>query len=599
MPNSSQDSSGKTSPILVLARVVLGLRRQAIKLFATRGLTEAPFLLGLSIIIGLGGGFGAFCFRWLIAQFNHLFLIEGAGFLGNEFLLPLIPAMGGLIVGFIVIKLAPEARGSGIPEVMASVAAENGRIRTRVMPLKALASAICIGSGGSVGREGPIVHIVSSFGSSVGQLFRFSGERLKVLVGCGAAAGISATFNAPIAGGLFSLEVILGDFSVRTFSPILLSSVVANAVSRHTIGHGAAFDIPKYQLTSPFELFSYAGLAILAGVVAVLLIRLLYLFEDAFDKLPISRYMKPALGGAFIGCIGMFLPQIFGVGYEAITDTLLGRTEVSLILILLVAKILATSLTIGSGGSGGVFAPSLFIGAMLGGSYGHLAAYLLPGATSEVGAYALVGMGAVVAGTTHAPLTAMLILLELTDDYLIILPLILATVISTLVARHLEKESIYTLKLSRRGLRVAQGVDMSVLDSIQVQQAMSTSFDFVEKHTPLGQVATLLQHGESVDFPVVDKVGSLQGVISFQDIRSVMMDTDLYSLLIAADAMNSDSECVEADAPLSRALSVFATGDISSLPVVDDSESRTLVGVITRSNMMSYYHQEIQRRTRA
>ena len=573
------------------------MRIRIVRFFSGYSLSGTSFLLLLSVIIGLGGGLGAAGFRWLIETFRMLFLVEGAELLRHDYLLPLIPAAGGLLVGFIVLRWAPEAKGHGVPEVMAAVVTQEGRIRPRVVLVKAFASALCIGSGGSVGREGPIVQIGSAFGSSLGQLFGLSRERLKILVGCGAAAGISATFNAPVAGGLFALEVILGDFTVNTFSPILLSSVLANAFTRYLIGNEPAFSIPEYRLASPSELVFYAGLAVLAGCLAVGFTRLLYRMEDAFEVLPISDYAKPVVGGLLIGGIGIFYPQVFGVGYETITEALLNQMGIGLLVVLLFAKLLATTFTLGSGGSGGIFAPSLFLGAMLGGAYGHIVHALAPGITAEPGAYALVGMAAVVAGTTHAPLTAMLILFEMTDDYQIILPLMVATVLSTLVAKRIDQESIYTLKLSRRGLRIAQGIDMSVLDSIRVGQVMETDYDFVKVQTPLGEIVSLLQRSELTDFPVVDDEGRLRGVVSFQDIRSVMMEDDLYPLLIAADVINGHSTYVTADASLSRALAMFAENEVNNLPVVENAHSHRLIGVISRASLMRHYHEELQKRT--
>jgi chloride channel protein, CIC family len=585
------------SPWRRMVRVAHRARVRVVRFLVERDLSENSFILVLAVLIGLGGGLGALAFRWLIDGFRVLFLDKGVGLLGHPYLLPLIPAAGGALVGFIVLRYAREARGHGVPEVMAAAAVEGGRIRPRVVIVKALASAICIGSGGSVGREGPIVQIGSAFGSSVGQLFGFSKEKVKVLLGCGAAAGISATFNAPLAGGVFALEVILGDFTVTTFSPIILSSVIATAFTRYMIGNEPAFVIPSYNMTGAHELGAYALLAVLAACVAVAFTRLLYVVEDAFDDLPITDYAKPVIGGLLVGTVGILYPQVFGVGYDTITDALLGNMNLTLLGLLLGAKFLATLSTLGSGGSGGIFAPSLFLGAMLGGAYGQIIHGIFPSVAAQPGAYALVGMGAVVAGTTHAPLTAMLILFELTDDYHIILPLMLATVVSTLVAKAIYRESIYTLKLSRRGLRVAQGLDVSLLESIQVEEVMQPNCDFVKMQTPLGDIVSLLQHSELTDFPVVNDQGELKGMVSFQDIKAVMGDTEVYPLLIAADTVNGDPPSVGADATLSDAMASFAGGDVDNLPVI--SPDHRLVGVLTRSSLMDRYAQELKKRAQA
>ncbi len=432
---------------MCLQRRLEAVRRYAMRKLAVVGIAGTPFLIILSVGIGAACGVGSLVFKWLIEFFTRSLLVDVPTILGSNYAQVSVTVFGFLLVTLLVNLWAKEAKGAGIPEVMAAVATNNGVIRPRVALIKTLASALCIGSGGSVGREGPIVQIGSATGSAVGQMFGLSGERLKVLVGCGAAAGISATFNAPIAGGFFALEVILGDFSISTFSPILFASVVANAVSRYASGNQTAFVIPEYELSSLYELLFYVVLGFLSGTLAVFFMKTLYAFEDLFEKFPVSSYLKAGLGGLVVGGIGLLFPQILGVGYDTITGILVNQIDVTLILGLLAVKLLATSITLGAGGSGGIFAPSLFIGASVGGAFGFLVNAVFPDFTSPPGAYALVGMGALVAGTTHAPLTAMLILFELTDDYEIILPLILGTVISSLFARYLERESIYTLKL--------------------------------------------------------------------------------------------------------------------------------------------------------
>ena len=313
------------------------------------------------------------------------------------------PAIGGAFVGPLVYFLAREAKGHGVPEVMNAVAMEGGIIRKRVVVIKTLASAMCIGSGGSVGREGPIVQIGSAIGSSLGQILRVTDDEMRILVGCGAAAGIAATFNAPIAGAIFALEIVLADFALTTFTPIILSSVMATVVSRSFLGNAPAFQIPHYQLESPVELGFYVVLGLVAGCVAVAFTTILYKSEDKWDALRIPEYLKATIGGLMIGALGLYFPQLLGVGYEAI-DTALQNRELWLMLLLLgPLKIIATSITIGSGGSGGIFAPSLFMGAMAGGAFGCGIHALFPGFTAQPGAYALVGMGAVVCRNHACP----------------------------------------------------------------------------------------------------------------------------------------------------------------------------------------------------
>ena len=392
-------------------------------------MTENTFMIIIAIIIGVMGGFGAVGIRTLIHEISNLsFAPVGKNLLENIILAPwyikiLIPVMGGIIVGPLIYYFAPEAKGHGVPEVMQAVILKSGVIRPRVAVVKALASSITIGTGGSVGREGPIIQIGASLGSAVGQFFKVSGSRMKTLVGCGAAAGIAAAFNAPIAGALFAVEIILMDFAVVQFSPIVISSVVATVISHHFEGNFAAFQVPSYELVNALELVFYSLLGVLSGVASYLFIKVLYFFEDLFDhQFKVPQYVKPAFGGLIIGGIALEFPQVMGVGYDSINNALHGNTIWYIALILIFVKILSTSITLGSGGSGGIFAPSLFIGAMLGAFFGYFVHQLFPSITASPGAYALVAMGGLVAGTTRAPITAIIIVFELTNDYNIILP---------------------------------------------------------------------------------------------------------------------------------------------------------------------------------
>ena len=445
--------------------------------------SDNAFLIVIPILIGLLGGLGAAGLRFLINSFRELFW----GDWGNSFQTIrtlFVPAMGAFIVGLIIYLFSRESKGHGVPEVMEAISLKNGKIRPRVVFTKAFASSITIASGGSVGREGPIIQIGSAIGSSIGQIFKLSKKRMQTLVGCGAAAGIAATFNAPIAGAMFSVEILLGDFTIAQFSPIVISSVSATVISRMFFGNYPAFEIPKYELIHPIELIPYAILGLLAGGVAILFIKALYFSEDKFDSIKIPDYYKTIIGGLAIGTIGLGFPQIFGVGYETIHQSLLGNMEIWLLLALVFIKILATSITLGSGCSGGIFAPSLFMGAMTGGFFGNILHKLFPAVTAGPGAYSLVAMSAVVAATTHAPITAILIIFEMTSDYKIILPLMIATIIS-LTTTKLHKGSIYTLKLKRRGINIFQGTEINVLKSMKVKDVMRQSIEIVPPETPM------------------------------------------------------------------------------------------------------------------
>jgi CIC family chloride channel protein len=549
--------------------------------------------------VGLATAGGALGFGALIRYFNHVFfgltdqrLTQSLGG-GFKFWLPLIPMIGGLLVGPIVFRFAKEARGHGVPEVMNAVARLGGIIRPRVAAAKAVASAICIGSGGSAGREGPIVQIGSALGSTIGQYLRLSEGRIKVLVGCGAAAGISSVFNAPIAGVMFSVEVILGDFTIATFSPVLVSSVVASVLTRSVLGNHPAFEIPSYSLVSAWEIPLYMILGVILGVVAVLFTRSLDKIEDVFDHFKMPDIMKPALGGLLLGTIAIFFPQVLADGYETIRLSLNGHIVVWLLLALIFLKIVATSLTLGSGNSGGIFAPSLFIGAMTGGAFGAAANRLFPDTTASSGAYALVGMAGLVAGTTHAPMTALLIIFEMTNDYRIILPLMVTVAVASLVARVLFSNSIYTIKLAKRGIDIRSGRDINVLRAHKADDIVVAEFDSIPLSATIPAILNKMEESRESDLIVVDKDGRLQGLITFHDIRSVITKRELDMLAVAHDFVHREIEAIVAGSSLEQVMSAFNVRGARVLPVVDNKTSNKVIGIIRKGDLIEFYNQKL------
>ncbi len=562
-----------------------------------RTLSESGVILFTALIVGIGAGLGAVIFRRLIGGVQTLSYDGLAGLMQGiyPFYLLIIPALGGAVVGPLVYRFAREAKGHGVPEVMEAVALRGGRIRPRVAVVKAIASAVCIGTGGSVGREGPIAQIGSALGSTVGQLFRLSDDRVRNLVACGAAGGIAATFNAPIAGSVFALEVILGQFHSTYFGAVVVSAVVADVVAHLFERDIRAFAVPDYVLVSPWELLFYALLGLLAALTAVCFTRLLYASEDLWDKLRFPEYVKPVLGGVVLGAIGILTPKIdgfprvFGVGYDTIGQALFGQLALQMTVVLLFAKLLATIVTLGSGGSGGVFAPSLFMGAMLGEAFGQVVHAVFPSVTAPAGAYALVGMAAVFSGAAHAPVTAILILFEMTGDYHIILPLMLATVLATLVSRLISPESIYTLKLTRRGVHLQQGQDIDVMQSITVRDAMTTDVDTVPLNMSLDDLVEEFTRSHHHGFPVVDGAGELAGVVSIQDLERAKAAGPIDGRTVADIATREGLLVAYPDEPMWKALRRLGRRDVGRLPVVEEEGSRRLVGAVRRSDIIRAY----------
>ena len=556
----------------------------------------------VAIIIGLLAGFAAIGIRFLIREISF-FSFQGAGNLLENILntswywILIIPAIGGLIVGPIIYFLAPEAKGHGVPEVMQAILLRGGNIRPRVAFIKAIASSITIGTGGSVGREGPIIQIGSSLGSMVGQFLRVPSKRLKTLVGCGAAAGIAAAFNAPIAGALFAVEIILMDFAIAQFSPIVISSVIATVVSHTFEGKFAAFAVPRYQLVSPQEIGFYFILGALAGIVSFLFIKILYWSEDLFDnKINMPEYLKPAIGGLLIGAIALLFPQIMGVGYDTINNALYGNMVWYVAFALILIKIIATSITLGSGGSGGIFAPSLFMGAMLGFFFGYVVHSLFPDVTATPGAYALVAMGGLVAGTTRAPITAIIIVFELTNDYNIILPLMITCIISVILSAKLTRESIYTLKLLMRNIGIKEGMEVNVMESLYVKDIYKTDVESIGETDNFNLVVNKVLKGKSTEYPVVGRQNNLIGIISIYDIKDHLFEKDeLKNLLIAADIVNTNFESVPPDSNCEMALDKMSRYDLEGLPVVNSEDGNKLIGYIWRKDIQDAYQKEIDR----
>ncbi len=411
------------------------------------------YLIVLALVIGVITGFASVGFILLLhgmTDFARGVVANGFGIFGPASLV-LLPALGGLMVGPIVYRFAREAKGHGVPEVMTALATRGGRIRKRVVAVKVVASALTIGFGGTAGREGPMVQIGSAIGSTIGQSAKLKAANVRTLVACGAAGGIAATFNAPIAAAIFSMEVLMGRIHAD-FLLILLTSLSSCMVARHYLGNFPAFMAPAYDLVSPAELPFYFALGLVGGGAAVLYTRALYKAEDIWGDWKFPEWLKPAVGGLAVGLILRFFPEVYGSGLPAVESALWVRFPWELLIGLFVAEFIANILTLASGGSGGVFAPGLYMGAMLGGAFGTLVHAMFPEWTAGSGAYAMVGMAAFFAAAAKAPMTAILILFEMTNDYRIMLPLMAAVAASVYLSHRLMPHSIYTLKLFNRGI---------------------------------------------------------------------------------------------------------------------------------------------------
>jgi chloride channel protein, CIC family len=576
------------SPRALIGRSLAGLRE------STGGLAV------LAVLVGAGAGLGAIVFRWLIKTFTQILSghadYSAAGhaanphvaFLGPSFVL-LAPVAAGLLYGPLVSRFAPEARGHGVPEVMYAVARRGGKIAPKVAIVKSLASALCIGGGGSVGREGPIVQIGSALGSSIGGWVKVPEDRLRILVACGAAGGIAATFNAPLAGVFFAMELILLDFAAEAFGMVVLASVTASVIGRAAFGDAPFLHLPDFTVTHPQQYAAFALLGVLAGVVGVVFTRVLYKIEDACDHVWRGPdWARPAVGGLLLGGLLLALPEMYGVGYPVLGNGVYGRYTLSFVLVLMLGKMLATSLTIGIGGSGGVFAPSLFIGAMFGSAFGQAFGHLAPGAAGPSGAYALIGMGAVFAGAARAPITAVVIMYELTGDYAIILPLMMAIALASAVSKLMSRDTIYTLKLRRRGIDITAPAPGSLLPGLTVAHATEPAPAALPADTPLARAADLVTASPHGALPVTGPDGQYLGTLTARTAAEALADGEHDQTPVGR--LTHLPRTLTAASKLDDALDALIDFDQGSgLPVLDADHAR-VTGWITHQSVLAALH---------
>lgn len=600
------------------------VRRRVEHFFSKLGFREEYFLTVMAIVIGVATGFGASGFYYLIEKANELAYGHGAevgGLYGGRVLmLVLLPSVGALIVGFMTYYLAREAKGHGVPEVMDAIYRHDGVIRPRVAIVKAVASALTIGSGGSAGTEGPIIQIGAALGSGVGQFMKVHRRQMAVLVACGAAAGIASIFNAPIAGVLFALEIFLRDFSFRAFSPVVFASVLSCSTTHYLQSKfaesgaevdRAIFSVERvgYEFIGT-ELFYYLMLGAMCAVVGVAFISLLYWSEDVFDKMKLYAPFKPVCGAIGLGLTGAAYclitqnhvqPAFFGNGYPmievAVSEQLLtefvGYAGIGVLLAFLALKMAATCLTLGSGGSGGVFAPSLFMGAAMGGAFGLLLKQLGLVEDVSVSAYALVGMAALVAATTHASLTAIIILFEMTRDYKVILPVMFAAIVATAGAKMLLRDSIYTLKLRRRGVQLGTLADQTILRRLTADQVQTLKPQLVRADEPLQRLIDLAGHSETADFVVLDEQDEYMGMVMSQDIRTALLQPEAVPLLLVGELLRPEVPLVSPQETLDSVLDKFSRSDCAALPITGRRGSDEIVGLITRQGVMALYREAL------
>jgi CIC family chloride channel protein len=577
------------------------------------------FLTSLGGVVGAISGFTAVIFRFLIIGISIVFVtipaaIGAAGWI-------IIPAIGGIFTGIIVVRYAPEAKGHGVPEVMESYVLHGGKMRLRVPFLKSVASAVTIGTGGSCGREGPIAQIGAGVGSGIADRLNLSKDATQTLVLCGLSSGIAATFNAPLGGALFGIEIVAGGVLGFSILPVILSSVVATAVADISLRIIAgtplslSFIAPSFVMENPAELPFFLILGLVLGVVSVIWIRGFYFIEGLFEKIRTSKYVIPIIGGAItgiVGVIGIYFEQIFAYtgaygdqpyipavmgGEYAFIDRILpisnilegGVTLLAILAIFSFLKFFTTSATLGSGGSGGIFAPTLFIGGGLGGAMGWIFAFVAPTIINPTGAmvFALVGMASLFGGSARAPITCIVIIMEMTSDYFLILPLMVAVSSAYLVSSIIEPDSIYTMKLSRRGVHIQKGTHVGALKAVKVGSVMTKDPTVLHPTMPTSEVFVIINKTHHTKFPVIDDFGNVIGILIAEDLfHEPKEDGTEYQV---RELMNPEFLHLKPDCTMDSALQEMIKRDEGHAVIVSEDQPSKMIGYITKADVLKAY----------
>ncbi len=583
-----------------LRSIVSKFQAQIFAHLGKRTASENAFLVLLPIV-GLLVGFTTVATAHIISYLQNQFWGSGLNLLtaahDNPWYSRLaILTVGGLIVGLIGKFFRVPTRGGGITTIMQAVSLKGGYISLRQTAPRDWAAIVTVATGGSLGREGSMALLASAIGSYSGRSFWLSTQQLRVLVCAATAAALAAVYNAPIGGSLFAMEILMGNFALEVLGPVVVVSVISTLVYRSCMGNLPRFDVPHYDLVSAWELLPYLVLGLLAGVLSMLFVRALFGSQDAFEKIPIPKWLKPAVGMLMVGAIGIWYPHVFGNGFETVNLTLRQQVPILLLLALIPIKIIASSLTFGAGGAGGLFTPSLMVGALLGGTFGYGVHWLFPHVTAGSGAYALVGMGGVLAGTTHAPLTAIMMIFEQTNNYQIVLPLMFVCIVSNFTTRLFKARSIDEESLRRRGIVMPTGPEASIMQSVRVEDILHEDTHAISQTTPFRTIVEQFFKESYNNIYVVDSAGKFQGAIRLHSVKDMLHQSESLSSVIADDLVDNSFQFVTPRQNLAEVMDIFWRENAERLPVINNANDRRLIGWISKRDLLGVYSQEILRK---
>lgn len=570
-------------------------------------LQDGIYLGALALFVGVMAGYGALFLRLGIEEVSQLWTGHRTwSDAMNEipwYLYIVAPVFGGLLVGWINNRVLIPEQARVIPGVIESLSERGGRITAKKAAGELAANVIAVGSGASMGREAPTVALGAALASLLGQKLGLTEKQLRTLLGCGVAAGIAASFNAPIAGVLFALEVILADYAVATFTPIVLASVIATVITRFELGNSPLFTIPEFELVSGWEIPAYIGLGVFCGLIAAFIVKVLPIARHTFETRIKNPILQPAVAGLILGCVALFMPEIMSIGYGTVESILLEQILVdslgwalpitAFLVLLLIMKVLTSVMCSAGGFGGGMIGPSLFIGATAGALLGYVGHGIFPEFSESFGAYALVGCGALLAATIQAPMSTILMIFELSGDYHIMVPLMAACVVAALVKRAFGPESVITERLEEKGIETGWGLERSWMRAVPVSRIPWRAIPSVSHHARLEELKRVYISSGKGCVQVVDDEELMVGIVTFEDLKEWLLDPTLDHVVIAAEVANKKVMTVSESDSLLDAVRVLDRETFEQMPVVARDNPRKVLGILARNAVFSTYHKMI------